>query len=827
MDRQAAILITLLLTISGTSFGQGLKFRGLESRIEERTSFEVFAKKEMTFENELRIDFRMATFPPSRFGYILRLNDRNNPGRSWNMSYDSRGDKTVIRINEEGRRSVIYAEMEKEDFKEYSWHDISLVFDCVAGRILLSIDGEVRSADIVKNETRIRPTLYFGLSQFVVDVPSFAIKDLRIGDGHKDFIFPLDEYKGNVVHDSRGRNRGRVTNPEWLVNKAARWEHVKTLVSEVPAGVYYDPLRKEIGCYSHDRLQTFSITENTLDWKEGYGECPVNILLGMNYISSDTLVAYELSDWTERLGAPSAAALDLKTLEWKVLSRSRTEGPMHHHGGFMNKYSGKYMFFGGYNGILYNGDFYELDAEEGWRKVWKDKLVASDLYPRFFASAGTDENGEFLYIFGGMGNESGEQVVGRRYFYDLHRIDLRTGDCETLWSITPPGQDFVPARNLIVDGDCFYVLCYPEYLTTTTVHLYRFNIADGSHEVMADGINVISDKIWSSSALYLDRELGQFIVTNMNVDNDLCPVTEIHTLSYPPVPEITDSSDNTRSTAVLSLAGVIILLAITAAGTVQVRRRKNRERQKSDYLNAKVDPRKRLFRQKERPDSIYMFGDFTAIDSSGNDISGNFSKQQKVILGLLFKYYDEGLPSTRISSILWPDKEEAKVKNSRGVTINNLRKNLKQMKGISIEFSDRLYRLRLEEPFYCDYLKFIELLEKGERNESLAILSRGRFMREAKEDTFDSFKGKLEDKITPVLLEEAEKRFSNGDFRATIEIADMMFSYDSLDENALHYSVRSLLALNDKDDALLRYSNFITLYQKENGESYPIRFEKV
>ncbi len=40
-----------------------------------------------------------------------------------------------------------------------------------------------------------------------------------------------------------------------------------------------------------------------------------------------------------------------------------------------------------------------------------------------------------VYVFGGMGNESGEQTVGRKYYYDLYKIDLGTKQVSKLWEI--------------------------------------------------------------------------------------------------------------------------------------------------------------------------------------------------------------------------------------------------------------------------------------------------------------------------------------------------------------------------------------------------------
>ena len=60
---------------------------------------------------------------------------------------------------------------------------------------------------------------------------------------------------------------------------------------------------------------------------------------------------------------------------------------------------------------------------------------------------------------------------------------------------------------------------------------------------------------------------------------------------------------------------------------------------------------------------------------------------------------------------------------------------------------------------------------------------------------------------------------------AAIEIADMAMEYDLQDETAMRLSVKSLLALGRRDDALVRYSVFQANYRRLSGEPYPVTFE--
>lgn len=822
MKLKIFILSLSILSSLPETGAQGLKFRGQEVPINSRTSYEVFSSRNVSFNKTLEISFDIYAYPTSRFGYILRLNDKKDTGRTWNLSFDTRGCKGIVMLNEEGRKSIIKAEFDDRCCFDYRWTPVKIKFDSGSESVSMTIGDKEYSATIEFTRDRINPDLHFGLSGHVVDVPSFAIANLKVSDDSRKEEFPMNEFAGEKVHNRRGRKTGLVQNPEWLNRNASEWKKVSTIKSSEPAGVYYDSRTKALCLYSRDSLKYYSFNDNSNRERRMRGHCPVNLLLGTNYVSGRQLLTYELNDWINGATGYSSAVLDLDELTWKALGTDRLDGPMHHHGGFIDRETGQFVLFGGFGNMVYNGDFITLDKDYRWHKIWQDRKRT--LFPRFFSASGCDENGEYAYFFGGMGNESGDQVVGRRYFYDLHRVNTSTGECELLWSVKPQGEDFVPARNLIVDGDFIYALCYPEYLTESVMRLYKFGIKDGQYEILADGINVDSDKIWSYSALFLDREINRFIVANMLVDNDLSSKLNIYSLSYPPVSANAPISNAVKHTLILILSLIALIIPV-GLYTYRVSRRK---KQALSYTISMSDPRKKVFKQPDKSNTIYLFGQFMVTDRNGEDITYLFSNQQRTILMLLLKYGQTGLSSSRLSKLLWPDKDEVKVKNSRGVAINTLRKSLSGMDGFDIIFEGGNYFLNVGIPGYCDLYRMRELLNGKEHlRELLNILSRGSILKDTYEPLFDSLKEKTGDAVLPVLGDALKLYFAKGEYHAVTEIAGMIFEYDPLDETALHYQVNALRCMKMWEDAMVRYGAFTSEYLNTNGEAYPVKFDKV
>lgn len=46
-----------------------------------------------------------------------------------------------------------------------------------------------------------------------------------------------------------------------------------------------------------------------------------------------------------------------------------------------------------------------------------------------------------------MGNESGDQVIGRRYFHDFYKVDLQEMRVQKLWDISEGQPNMVPAAG--------------------------------------------------------------------------------------------------------------------------------------------------------------------------------------------------------------------------------------------------------------------------------------------------------------------------------------------------------------------------------------------
>jgi two-component SAPR family response regulator len=817
----------LLLMVSGpfqAAAHGGLKFHGSEQPINQRTSYNVFGERSVSFTEYFDIEFNISLYPTTEFGYLLRVKNKEG-SRIYNLFYDGQGDHLTFRLNEEGTSNLIVANMNKGDLLDRHWFRMKIRFDLIRDSIHLTIHDRTFSTGNNELPDTYYPIILFGKSDYIIDVPSFAIRDLVVGNGLK-YHFALKERQGTIVHDAEGNAFGHVSNPEWLMNDAYHWRYKVSFNSRSVAGANYSPENKEVYYFNRDSLRIYNVRSGTSSIRVFDEPCPVQPVLGTNFIDSrnNKLYAYEV--FSESYSGPTVASLDLSTYQWTAETTQQLPGQLHHHGGFLDTSAGQYTIFGGFGNMRYSKTFYSFDLD---KKEWTtlEGFSGDSISPRYFSSVGYLEENNSIYIFGGMGNESGEQIVGRKYYYDLHKVDLTTKKITKLWDIQWNRDNVVPVRGMVIlDDSSFYTLCYPEHFSESFLRLYRFSLKDGSHEILGDSIPIQSDKITTNANLYLESGLNNLYAVVQEFDDDISSTLKVYSLAFPPVTAAELAGYPARKGGNAWIAIVIICVAATGVGYLVYRKFKT-TRDRGENTTQQMPAISDKPETSERSNAIFLFGDFTVRDRNNRDITYMFSAQLRQIFCLVLQYSttEDGITSQRLSGILWPDKPADKVKNSRGVTINHLRKVLNELDGIELVYEKGFFKLLQHTTFYCDYTRCMEIVAEGvteyNREELMLILTRGKFLQLADHPLFDSFKDEMEKKLEPVLTLEVEKTFSQELYSSTIAIAEALLNLDPLNEVAFTFLIKAMQKLRMNDDARLRYQAFVTEYRKIMDAEYP------
>ena len=848
MIRRRLCLLFLLTGMTLFAYSQGLLFQANDKEIKERTSLQIFQEGEIPcFTKNFQLSFELSIRDFDTFGYVFLLKeDQGKTKYSFTYTYLD-GENSTFKFNTDGKENH-YSLNLRNDALAYQWIPVSFAFDLQQDVLTIRIgDNEKKITSLGLKDT-FCPHLFFGRYDYILDMPTFAIRNLKLeGDRSHSYTFPLNENEGEEVHTSTGKVLGTVVNPVWLINGSYHWEKLFEYSFQTPSGLTFEPDSQRLIIFSQDSLLTYNLLKRQPQKYSYSNKLPVKLQLATHFMNTTDgkLYVYELNNLP--LGDATVAALDLNNQEWKQTGVAALPVQLHHHDGFWDETTGKYLVFGGFGNKRFNNTFLEYDIE-GDR--WDTLSYSGDrIIPRYFSGMAVNKNREHIYVFGGMGNESGEQSVGRNYLHDLYLLDRKQQSVRRLWQ-NASDHRLVVARDMILTPDekYIYALCYPEYLSDTYLQLYRLTVDDGTMKALGDSIPMRSEEIMTNANLYYNSLTHEYYCTTTEFDKKGHTVIRTYVLSAPPVSLDEIRSYGSRSSLEIRwlwiMAGIGVLLL--AGGVLFVRKKRGKQRnavlESSSVLmsppvgrepDKSVQGKETLAKEDfesslVRPNAVYLFGPFTVIDRNGRDITHLFSSRlRQVFMYILLHSTHNGVLSASLNEVFWPDKPDDKVKNLKGVTINQIRKNLAELDGVELVHDKGYFRLVFTD-CYCDYFRFRTLKNAEEvENELGILLMRGKFLDGMDAGMMDHFKQKVEEFLSSFLPLEIERLYQQHKYDAVIRFCNVLFRVDPVNELALAYGMHALNHTGSSQEAILQYSLFVREYRQMMNEEYSTSYAEL
>lgn len=848
MIRRRLCLLFLLTGMTLFAYSQGLLFQANDKEIKERTSLQIFQEGEIPcFTKNFQLSFELSIRDFDTFGYVFLLKeDQGKTKYSFTYTYLD-GENSTFKFNTDGKENH-YSLNLRNDALAYQWIPVSFAFDLQQDVLTIRIgDNEKKITSLGLKDT-FCPHLFFGRYDYILDMPTFAIRNLKLeGDRSHSYTFPLSENEGEKVHTSTGEVLGTVVNPVWLINGSYHWEKLFEYSFQTPSGITFEPDSQRLIVFSQDSLLTYNLLKRQPQKYSYSNKLPVKLQLATHFMNTTDgkLYVYELNNLP--LGDATVAALDLNNREWKQTGVAALPVQLHHHDGFWDETTGKYLVFGGFGNKRFNNTFLEYDIE-GDR--WDTLSYSGDrIIPRYFSGMAVNKNREHIYVFGGMGNESGEQSVGRNYLHDLYLLDRKQQSVRRLWQ-NASDHRLVVARDMILTPDekYIYALCYPEYLSDTYLQLYRLTVDDGTMKALGDSIPMRSEEIMTNANLYYNSLTHEYYCTTTEFDKKGHTVIRTYVLSAPPVSLDEIRSYGSRSSLEIRwlwiMAGIGVLLL--AGGVLFVRKKRGKQRnavlESSSVLmsppvgrepDKSVQGKETLAKEDfesslVRPNAVYLFGPFTVIDRNGRDITHLFSSRlRQVFIYILLHSTHNGVLSASLNEVFWPDKPDDKVKNLKGVTINQIRKNLAELDGVELVHDKGYFRLVFTD-CYCDYFRFRTLKNAEEvENELGILLMRGKFLDGMDAGMMDHFKQKVEEFLSSFLPLEIERLYQQHKYDAVIRFCNVLFRVDPVNELALAYGMHALNHTGSSQEAILQYSLFVREYRQMMNEEYSTSYAEL
>ncbi|MEX8549063.1 MAG: kelch repeat-containing protein [Mucilaginibacter sp.] len=830
------IAFVLILFFPVFSWAQGLMFCSNDSLVAKRTSYNVFSNYAPVFKTHLLISFDLLLWDKDHLGYIFDIAGKNN---SYSLSYLNTNDAAYFNFNIDRVSNKLKIPLQSIDLRKRKWIKVKADFNLANNTVNLSINNKCYKATDLGFGGQLPTKLFFGKNQYYTEVPNMAIKNLSVSDNSSSYFFPLDEWKGNSTHDMGGEAIGVVENPVWLINDSYFWKPVFKHNFTTVAGINFDTAGQKLFVYKKDSLLVYNTSSNSLSALHYKNKLPVPMVLGKSIFNPKENKCYVYEAYYDvPKGKTSIAALDLKTQRWETVGKAVLQEQRHHHNTFYNARQDSIYLFGGYGSFKYYNSFYKYNSK---KDQWKQAYFKGDkINPRFFSATGSADNKDEIFLFGGYGNESGNQIIGGKQFYDLYRVNLRAHTIKKCWNIKPK-ERFVPANNLILSADkkYFYVLCYPHESAKTNFKLYKFAVKDGSYEVVSAPINVTSEKIETDINLFYDHKTEIFYCSVQEFTNPQNSSIRVYSLAAPPVSAarylqaITPKKKTLPMFLYVAISSAafssIIILVFLFKGTKKSVPQKIEEITEDNSKSIPGHPPDII-----QNNAVYLLGEFLVFDKNSRNITYLFSPKikQLFLLILLHSKNGKGISSKKISVALWPDKDVTKTKNIRGVTFNHLRNTIASLDGIHLVFTNESFLFTIDNNFFCDYLvicKEVDNIITGNNKQVdkyYNLIARGPLLTEMNEPWLDNIKQSYDERLIEVLLPQLEKLYKEKNFKQILELARLILHIDPFNDTAFKYELKVLKMLKGIEYSKKIYDQFSREYFKSLGEDYPLSFDK-
>ena len=371
---------------------------------------------------------------------------------------------------------------------------------------------------------------------------------------------------------------------------------------------------------------------------------------------------------------------------------------------------------------------------------------------------------------------------------------------------------------MVLTPDSFYTIGYSEFKSNSYIHLYRFSLRDGHFCQLGDSILIHPDRIETETSLYYDALLHRFIVTVHEYKDEHHNTLRAYSINAPAITEAVFENYEHDQAHSSWLPYIIALLAAIVTTGVWLFHRAQRRR---IIVNNDSEPEAEGI----QPNTLYLFGNFTACGRNGRDISYLFTDKLRLLLCLILQHNAEGgISSQQLGYEMWGYKTPEKIKNSKSVAINHLRRVLKEFEGITLVYESGKFKLDTQATFHCDYFSLLNLLNDETANlyerriPILDIVCRGKFLTFMDAPVLDTFKSSTEQLLLKPLIALMNASVEQSDYKSVLRCVKCIFYIDPINETAFHTQTRVLKRLGkirELQDAIIHYNE---TYKKMYGE---------
>ena len=834
----------------------GLQFKGVRYVLDERTGLNLSPNSFLAFEKEFEIsfDFKLDNFFESKgstFGYIMRL-----------INKDDVNVDLLCNIKQLGRLNLVLGSSKRahifKDFSKYDnkWINLRLKFNLEKDQLTFyTPDSFFVYNDIgFKNKDAFK--MLFGANDYsnfkTTDVPSINIRDLKVFEkGVLLYHWPLNLKKGNMITDKVKGKRAIVNNPSWLLFSYQSWVLETSQNFEAYVVLTYDDQNERFILIGKNNYHTYSLSNGV--WQSyPYNNTPSFLITNershyrIEYNNKDDLIYCYTTDidWP-------IYTFDLKTNNWSgtgYYTDYFTE--FRHHNSFYNANKKELYVFGGYGNYTYNNNVRRINLVNG------DKLELptndSIFLPRYLA--GSFQLNDTVYIMGGYGSKSGSQLINPVSYYDLIGYSIKSGSFTKIAELPKIIEDMVVAKTMWVDSLTrnYYGLIYKKSVYNGKLKLVKGNIDKPEMTILGDDIPFKFHDMKSNIELFYSKKQNKLIAYTTYFSGGDTTKLSIRSINYPPSKFVNTDLLNAKegeriwvvfACMVLFVAVVFYMYSFNKKSTVVSAETlyEDDENDAVEIIDIEDDKKSEyvLSNHKEETEryQVTLFGEFQAFDKNNIDITNKFSPLVKelFLLILLYTYKNnKGISIEKLTEIIWHNEPEKSARNKSSVYIAKLRMVLSELGDWQLSEKNGSWKVvNGRNNVKCDYTDFnnitnsVTKLTKEKVLRLMQIANKGTFLFNMQNNWVEEFKALVSDKIIDALVEFAAKCNVEKEPELIINIANTIFNFDMVSEDAIRLKCRAEYYMGKHNDAKSSYEKFLKEYKLKYGQDYSMSFIEV
>ena len=522
---------TLLFIFSFTLVNaqDGLKFISNNQPKENRSQL-IFEDK-FNAKDSLVINFKFSIYNKLFIGDLLNIrNIKNNSTISlaYNFTY-SEDNKPFINLNIKGIKNLVKIQIPENFIQYQKWIDVKLKIDFNINEAELKLLNKTYSIVNLyeKNSSLDEIEILFGKNEFNEDIPAFNLKNLEIKADNLIAYFPLDEKQGTTVSSSKGVFNGQVINPSWLIDDFFNWKLIRQVEFESNHTIAYDTENMQFILLGKDKRYNFDIVSRLLDkitlkkpsefhsytsGKAFIEPKTKNILVlqtgepnpSQNKFLNKKLGIESINNTKQSNNTYSIASFSSSTSNWQGLFyKDILKNPLFHFNAYYENSSQNILIFGGYSDFKYLNRFLKYDSYSN--SINEILMEGDNISPRFKSGMGS-LNDSILFLYGGEGNLSGDQSIGKIPFNDLYKIDLKNNSINLVWEKEYDSAHNSISKNLIFDETQEFFYCLADSEEKGTISLKKVSVNDGNRVSLGRSINFDSSIIANEFNLFYEKK---------------------------------------------------------------------------------------------------------------------------------------------------------------------------------------------------------------------------------------------------------------------------------------------------------------------------------